>query len=335
MQIPNDPWKDLIPPSSTGTLSALRVDPGIPWGFFWAKGYDKRCMLTLQHSSDISIKGPLPLLKGIDCSLTLDQSTGLRLLTLKLLDLSLHDLFHRLCLDIVTSSTRASSEVDAVARTIARTWRWHHLLRGGRDSRLTSEEQKGLIGELLALEKFMLPTLSARDAISSWRGPLGAPKDFQIGRIAIEVKARRGGATPYVAISSEFQLDRSGTDVLFLHVSELDEAIPDSVGASTLTSIAERVRSIVRSLDESAADTFESVLASAGLRWEDDYTDALWVHGLDHSYRVEEGFPSITPNSFETGVSMVRYSISLADCEVFRVPGDMITANLQGGQVGH
>lgn len=330
MQTSSDPWKDLIPPSSTGSLSARRVDAAIPWSFFWARGYDKRCMLALQHSIDTPIKRPLPALKGIDCALILDQSDGSRLLSLKLLDPTLQDLFYRLCVDIVSASVDSASEIEAVNRTIARTWRWHHLLRGGGDARLSREEQKGLIGELIALEKLMLPFLSARDAISSWRGPLGAPKDFQIGRIAIEVKARRGAATPYVSISSEHQLDRSGTDVLFLYVSELDEAIEGSFNAFSLTDIAEKIRSIVSNDDQGAGDSFESILRSAGFRWEDDYSDSLWVHGTDRAYQISEEFPCITPAHFAAGVQMVRYSISLVECERFRIPELLITNHLQG-----
>ena len=53
-----------------------------------------------------------------------------------------------------------------------------------------------MIGELLVLESVLLPHMEASAAVTAWRGPLGSPKDFEIGRVAIEVKARRGGATP-------------------------------------------------------------------------------------------------------------------------------------------
>ncbi|MCH8827746.1 MAG: PD-(D/E)XK motif protein [Chloroflexi bacterium] len=44
--------------------------------------------------------------------------------------------------------------------------------------RPSPEEQKGLIGELLVWECLLFPKLSTRDAVSAWRGPLGANKDF-------------------------------------------------------------------------------------------------------------------------------------------------------------
>ena len=82
-----------------------------------------------------------------------------------------------------------------MSAALSRTWRWHHLLRGGRGTLLSPEEQKGLLGELFVLERLLLPRMDASSAVTAWRGPLGAPKDFEAARVAIEAKARRGGAT--------------------------------------------------------------------------------------------------------------------------------------------
>ena len=103
------------------------------------------------------------------------------------------DIFQTLCLDIISAAARAESEAQAVSAALMRTWRWHHLLRGGRGSLLSPEEQKGLLGELLVLERILLPRMDAASAVTAWRGPLGAPKDFEIARVAIEAKTRRGG----------------------------------------------------------------------------------------------------------------------------------------------
>lgn len=325
----DDPWNDLTPPSNADALNARRVDADMPWGFFWARGIDRRCLLLLRHAEDASPKVRLPRLKGIETTLTDSDGDHNRTLALRLLDTAQRDIFHRLCLDIMASAAGAANETEAVAIALARTWRWHHLLRGGGDGRLSSEEQKGLIGELLVLDR-MLCNLSAHDAVSAWRGPLGAPKDFEIGRICIEAKARRGAATPYIAISSEHQLDTTGVDALFLHVAELDQAQSDSPGGFTLSEIARRLHSMIRNADQLAADLFESLLFAAGFDWEDDYSDVKWVRGPDRLYRVGDGFPCVTPASFPGGVLNVRYSVSLFECEPFRVPLDALTNTLAG-----
>ena len=77
-----------------------------------------------------------------------------------------------------------------MAVTVSRAWRWHHLLKGGRDGRLSPDEQKGLIGELLVFEAILLEKLSPANAINCWTGPLGAPKDFEIGGVLYRVKGQ-------------------------------------------------------------------------------------------------------------------------------------------------
>jgi Putative PD-(D/E)XK family member, (DUF4420) len=330
-----DPWIDLVPESGVTSLHARRVDAQSRWNFFWARGADKRCMLILQYSPDPLLDRQLPVLKGIDCQRMRDGSDGKRILYLKLMDSTLQDIFYRFCMDIIATCADSTSEAEVVTRMIGRTWRWHHLLRGGGDSRLSIEEQKGLIGELVVLEKLFLPLFSPRDAINAWLGPLGAPKDFEIGRIAVEVKARRGGATPYIDISSEHQLDGSGNEALYLHVIELDQTPPDSTGAFTLTTIAERICTGVRSADQGAADMLESLLVAAGFRWEDDYSDTNWLRGPDREYLVDKGFPRVTPESFAAGVSRVRYTVSLTQCEQYRVSEESILVRLKGHQYGN
>ena len=187
----NDPWKELAAPETTNALSARRVDASMPWGFFWARDADRRHLLLLRHDAEASPTGRVPRLKGIETTLSEREADGSRLLALRLLDPAQRDIFHRLCLDIIASTARAFSEAEAVANALARTWRWHHLLRGGADGRLSIEEQKGLIGELLVLDELLLPVIQVIDALTAWRGPLGAPKDFEVGRICIEAKARR------------------------------------------------------------------------------------------------------------------------------------------------
>jgi hypothetical protein len=136
----------------------------------------------------------------------------------------LRDIFFQLCIDIMGSAARAESEAEALSTTVARTWRWHHLLRGGSSGLLSPEQQKGLIGELLVLEKDLLPVLSPAEAIAGWRGPLGAAKDFLIGKVAIESKALGRSTSPAVLVNSEFQLDETVVKRLFLHISVLDPA---------------------------------------------------------------------------------------------------------------
>ncbi|MDE2837957.1 MAG: PD-(D/E)XK motif protein [Chloroflexota bacterium] len=312
-----NPWRDIEPPSVASAVNARRVNASLPWDFFWARGADRSVLLTLSHDAESAPVTPLPNLRDIEVTLSPIGESGTRILALKLLDPAQQDIFLTLCLDIIEGSIQSKSEAEAVSRVLMRTWRWRHLLRGGGNTLLSPEEQKGLVGELFVLERLLLPQVGAAAAVNAWRGPLDAPKDFEVGRVAIEAKAHRGGATPFVAITSEDQLDETGVDALFLYVVDLNEVPEDASDGLTVSEVADRVYEHVFALDPGAAGNLESLFSAAGLRAEDDYSPYRWLEGPSHLYRVTEGFPRIARTELRSGVSHVRYSVSLPDCEPF------------------
>ncbi len=323
----NDPWADLEAPSSAEAINARRVDPDAAWDFFWGRDIDNKCLLVFRHSPDSSPSGRLPKLRGMEVSQAEEDPTGHEALIFRLTESAHRDIFHRLCLDIMSSAVGAETEKDAVARALTRTWRWHHLLRGGGDERLSPEEQKGLVGELFVLERYLLAQLPPADAVAAWLGPLGAPKDFEVGRISIEAKARRGGATPFVTVNSEHQLDETGCDTLYLYVAELGHAPVGTTAAFTITDVARRISELFAT-DGAALASFEALLLAAGFRWADDYTDYSWVEGKSRFYRVSGEFPRIIAGQLTSGVSAVRYSVSLVGCEPFIVSAEVVQESL-------
>ena len=323
-----NPWAKIESPSLANSVSARRVDADLPWNFFWARGADGRVLLTLHHATESAPTTRLPKLRGIEVTLWPPDETATQSLAFKLLDPNQQDIFQTLCRDIVSVAARADSEAGAVSVALVRTWRWHHLLRGGGGTLLSPEEQKGLLGELYVLERLLLPRISASSAMKAWRGPLGSPKDFEVARVAIESKTRRGGSTPSVSITSENQLDESGVDTLFLHVVAFDEAPEDATHGVTVHDVAERIRTHLFSPDPGACDAFESLLSAAGYRAEDDYSDYHWLEGASRIYLVSDNFPRIASGEIRSGVSHVRYSVSLDDCEPFATSVNALTEAL-------
>ena len=323
-----NPWRNINPPSMAETVNARRVDAELPWNFFWARGTDGRVLLTLSHDQRSSPVNPTPRLRDIEMTLSPPDDAGSRILALRLLNMSQLDIFHTLCQDIISASREADSETEAVALSLMRTWRWHHLLRAGGGTLLSSQAQMGLMGELMVLERQMLQNLDADSALAAWRGPLDSPKDFEFGRVAVEVKARRGGSASAITVTSEDQLDEGGVDQLFLFVVEFDRASADADEALTLQDAAERIRTALDETAPSALMTFETLLLAAGLRPEDDYSDYYWVEGASHVYVVRDEFPRITHDELRSGVSRVRYAIELGGCEPFRTSSDVLTRAL-------
>lgn len=319
-----DPWQGLELPGADQVINARRVDASHPWNFFWARNHDGRYLLVLRYSPGSSPAGRLPRLKGIEVREHVVEPDKPAVLTFALLDPAQRDIFYHLCTDIIKRASLAASEHEAVSVALARTWRWHYLLSGGRDGRLSTEAQQGLIGELLVLERFLLPCLSAADAVGAWRGPLGSPKDFEVGSICIEAKTCRGASAPFVSITSEHQLDTTGINALFMIVAQLTRAPSDTQGGVSITNVAHRIRQAIEAGDPSAIDAYDGLLEAAGFRWEDDYADSLWLIGDSRLIHVDEGFPRITSTAVPTGVGNVTYTILLTECERFQVTADVL-----------
>ena len=313
-----DPWAE-IDPGPSPIYNANRVETDQKLEFFWAKGADSKCALILRHKMASNQGIRLPKLKGVEVSVAPQPESGSANLLFKLHESEHRDIFYQLCMNLIQSAKTAKSEREIVALTIARAWRWHHLLRGGSDGRLSLEEQKGLIGELMVLERLLLPHMSPVDSVNSWTGPLDAPKDFELGNLCIESKARRGAATPFVTINSEFQLDNDSVDKLYLHVVELNRTPPSSNEAFSVTDIARKVRSKIHDSDPGAIPAYEGLLSSSGFDWDEDYTEFVFLEGSHSAYLVQGDFPKITQQSFQPGLTRVRYSLSLSACEQYEV----------------
>ncbi len=327
----DDPWKAIPQPTETNRISARRIPNAgsHAWGLYWAVDGQRHCLLILQHRSTHRTSHRLPRLKGLQVEVQPTEDDSGERLIVRLTDGELREIFHRFCVDIVDATSRSQSEDEAIDRFLVRTWRWHRLLKGGGDGRLSEEEQKGLIGELHLLERLLLPAAGAADAVQAWMGPLGAPKDFQLGWISVEAKTR----TPQIStirISSANQLDSNGATRLFLHVTQVSRAASDTASAPTISDIAARTRDTIASLDMSATVLFEERLNATGFDWNDDYSDRRWLIGTGSLYEVREGFPRITPAMIPSGVDDVRYMIALAQCDGFRVAKATLAEALAG-----
>ena len=330
-----DPWKDIEPPSGPNAINARRISGiGSPaWGLYWAIDSGQQRLLILQHLATGKPVRRLPRLRGLVVEQVVTEDGVGRRVVIRLTDWEQRQVFYRFCTDIVEATGLAQSEREAIERFLTRTWRWHWLLRSGRDRRLSDEEQKGLIGELHLLERHLLPVMPARDAVEGWVGPTGAPKDFQIGTLCVEVKARSDQKAA-IRVPSIHQLDTHGLEQLFLYVSQISAAPVESRPVLTVKDVANRVRSAIEARDMSAAVIFEERLYAAGLDWDVDYSDKSWLIGEGVMFEVTEDFPRITSSMVPPGVDDVRYTIVLAGCERFRVESEVLTEALTGERDG-
>jgi hypothetical protein len=326
----NDPWASLNPSVDEKSINARRVDDIHPWSFYWGRDKKGSCLLVLRLDAAIPPPERLPTLKGLEVLFLTATDDARTRLIIRLLDGQLRDVFWRLCEDVLARASRGRSEAEALMISLTRLWKWHYLLRGGSSGLLSPDEQRGLVGELLVLEKYLLAHLQPAEAVNGWRGPLGAPQDFVVRGIGVECKANSGPTSDRVRISSEHQLSLTSLSRLFLHVCVLDPQTETSEGAFTVTDVAQRILSFLSGTNQVAHERFEALLAAAGFDFADDYSGFLWRGGERAIYEVISTFPRLTPDSIPEGVLQVKHTLLLTSCESFLTSPSALTGALQG-----
>lgn len=197
-------------------------------------------------------------------------------------------------------------------RTVLERWRrfWGQAPPEG----LTTEEVRGLFGELWFLLAWLLP--SGVDQLRKWVGPTGARHDFSDQDFSVEAKTTTSVRGHVHWISALDQLDppESG-ELLVFSLRVRDEA-------SALNSLPELVQAISQHLADhpEMLGLFEDRLAAARYSplHEDRYREMRFRIVSERLYRVGAGFPRLSADMISgglpQGVEGVKYEINLETC---------------------
>lgn len=216
--------------------------------------------------------------------------------------------FAELCRDIIEFTRHNAGSAPPSGLVLSRVERWQNLLLS-QPLGLSGIQLRGLIGELIVLERELLPLLGPDQAVAAWTGPLGTSQDFRLrdGR-KLEVKAV-GLHADEVQINGLDQLD-SGGDPLELLVVRLEDTGVDAEGATTAPRLIEELR-ISLNQAPNALQTFELLLRFAG--WDDAIggpSVAVRMHRIDR-YEVDEGFPHLTAATVPSAIVEASYKLVL------------------------
>lgn len=91
----------------------------------------------------------------------------------------LEPVFLALCNEVVAFNRTGLSAEGAAVALLSRIERWRARLEGSRAS-LDRAALRGLIAELVLLERDVMAVLPAFDAVAAWTGPDGSPQDFTL-----------------------------------------------------------------------------------------------------------------------------------------------------------
>lgn len=250
--------------------------------------------------------GEIPMLassKSITAKNYRDEN-GVWVLSFMLIRRDNEEVFLRFCWDIIESTRGAKGNV--ITYILDRYKKWLRLLEQQRPDILGPSMQKGLMGELLHLEK-LLKTEGTDASITAWCGPDGADQDFVLNQYWIEVKAVSLAADS-VTISSLEQLAQIQPGILAVYFIE-KTTDTDQFGL-TLADQVSKIRGVLQ-ISSTATELFESKLFLYGYKDDSAYNATRFrVHRLQE-YLVQDSFPKLTKELVPNEIVQVKYAISL------------------------
>jgi len=225
------------------------------------------------------------------------------------------DVFDALITDLGVHIRAANSEADALRRLHDRVAKWQRFVERQGAEGLSIQERRGLFGEIWCLKEWLIQHLGRRRSVEAWVGPLAAPHDFEVGAIAIEVKATASGDV--IRISNALQLENQDLGDLFLAILSIDA---DTARGVSLPAIVDEVRNSL-ACDADTLAKFDDRLLESGYS---DAQRAAYAGDRFHvrnaqPFHVRDGFPRIIAANLMPGIVDVEYAISIRSCAAFAV----------------
>jgi hypothetical protein len=277
-----------------------------------------------QSAADVLRHGrQLPRTRGIEMQFTRPGNNNGQFSVI-LTDPAQREVFNPLVSDIAATSQAEANAEQSVLAAIDRFEHWRTMLQKLADSGLSPHARRGLFGELSFLCHHLLPVLPADEAVRSWTGPTGAHQDFQFHQAAIEVKASTSKEPQAIVISSERELDDTGTGRLLLAHFSLDERRGGS--GESLNAIIDHIRDFVTSA--AARDLLDNLLVRGGYLTEHRnlYDEPRYTVRKQYFWNVTGDFPRITEADLRPGVGDCEYRISVVGLEHYLVPTEDVSS---------
>lgn len=227
-----------------------------------------------------------------------------------------HDIFQKLCGDLVDSSEDTKDDQAMITVIINRLTRWQKLFDRKLNRKLSFEVQMGLFSELFFLNEKLSNIIGVNNSINSWVGPDFDLQDFIMSDMVIEVKSYLTSKHESIFISNMYQLE-SPKENFYLAVLGLSK----NNEGNTIDDLVKKIKS--KLTDETALSTldiFEEKVFMYGYH-ELLHLDELETFKVDKItfYKVDDQFPKLVSNSIPSEIIKVQYQIDLTKCSNSKV----------------
>jgi len=237
-------------------------------------------------------------------------------LTIILLEDELLEIFIVFIEDIIKSLKNINNVEDALVVISKRINYWRKLFSKYTNGLLSPQQQRGLYGELYFIKLLLENFKNHSMVLNAWQAPMGSNQDFYFNKLAIEVKTSKSNS-PVIKIASEFQLDITGLNKLFIAFYKLIE-FPDD--ENTLLRLINEIRTILKDKEELLFD-FNQKLEYLGIssNMESEYNKIGYAVRKEYYYDVNDKFPKITSGLINEAISKVSYEITPNKCTDFEI----------------
>jgi len=233
---------------------------------------------------------------------------------IKLKSNEFEDVFVHLCVDLIEACRICINELNGMDIFVSRFMKWQKMMETGLDEMSTSKI-KGLIGELLFIDKILFNRTDKETAIASWLGPECSDRDFVFRETWVEVKTISTGKDT-IGISSLDQLNVDETG--YLAVINLDKT---SAADADGFSFNEIINTIILKLHSvpNILFLFNDKLMLLGYRYRESYDNMNFIFNGINYYKVDATFPKLIPDNIRSEIVRANYTLSLTAIEKWKV----------------
>jgi len=305
----NNPWKNIKKSENNIHLSGILADKNHILEFYWAKDSFGNLLFVLNAASEIIVNSKIPQLNGIEIIIGKHDRNNQLVFTLSSKEDK--DMFHTLCIDMIESTKDMQDEEYAIKTILKRLEKWQYFLRSRRKV-IDKRQLKGLIGELLFIQHYLLKNYDAEDTLTFWRAPLQSVQDFEFNSFAVEVKTK--SSVNSITISAYEQLF-SELDHLLLYVATLNDSTDKTPEAFNIYDLIDVIRNDIKMKNSILEEKFNNLLMLYGFIELEEYGEYYFLFISDQFYEVTKEFPKIS--ILPDGVESLTYRINLDKCKAF------------------
>lgn len=309
----NNSWKEIK--VQEGVLQIRRWSANTRYDHFLGIDKDGKYLYLLQLNSIKKFPSSLPTVSGCSSTLLQIENSVYFCLTLKnseewgIFKLLTQVLISDLEKEYHTSIAPVFIQLKATLKRCTNFFR-------KRAENFGKNQALGLLGELLFLERCVIPRIGWGQALNCWKGPTGAPQDFCVSDTTIEVKCTESASKQSIHISNAEQL-ATGMSQGYMCVVGVSSGCTPSEETLTLKSIVQRLQQGFEQ-ETGGSDMFVGMLRMVGYDASSSESSKHYkVLGMEF-YELREGFPRILPNMLPIGIGNIQYTIDLNMCISFK-----------------